>query len=198
MSPHGAQFLHRRPSVFPACASQPQGSFTRIRPPTRHQGIEVLAQPSRIEISQCLRELPVRTSASRGKPVAQEAHDDGLRLGLGRLLVEERGAHVEIAPLASQPGQCTQALERAPDATPRRPARSHGQSHAQPARRDPDLVNRLFLTGLGARQVGKQPLHMLAHESRRGQFVLLAWLLHSSASLKQDSLAHKNADGLGV
>ena len=193
-----AQLLDRRPSVFPACTSQPQGRFARIRSATRHQDIEVFAQANRIEIAECLGQLAVGTSAGSSKSVVQETHDDRRHLGLGCFLVEERSAHVEVAPLARQSGQRTQALERAPHTTPRRSLYSHGQGHAQPARGYPDLVNRLFLTGLGAWQIGEQSLRMLTHESRRGLVTLLARRLHSPASLEQDLPAHKNVDAVRV
>jgi hypothetical protein len=119
-----------------------------------------------------------------GKPVAHEAHDQLRNLGSGRFLVEKRNTDVEIAALAGQPGQCAQSLERAPHPTPCWLLRSHGQGHAQPARGDPDLVNWLLLPGLGAGQVGEQPLHVLVHELRGGPIALLARGLHGAASLE--------------
>ncbi len=179
-----AQFFERRPSVLPARTSQAQGSFARIHPAARHQDVQVLAQPSRIEFRECPGQLPVRPRTLGGKPVAHEAHDQLRNLGSGRLFVEKRSTDVEIAALAGQPGQCAQSLERASHPTPCWLLRSHGQAHAQPARGDPDLVNWLLLPGLGAGQVGEQPLHVLVHELRGGPIALLARGLHGAASLE--------------
>jgi hypothetical protein len=102
-------------------------------------------------------------------------------------------------PWPSQSGQRPQPFESALHATACRLVGSHWQGHAQAARGDPNLVNRLLLSGLGARQVVEQALSVLAQKSRGGQFFLRAPRFHSAASLERESGGHKAArNGAGV
>ena len=96
--------------MLPAHGSQPQGRLTRIRTLACHQDVQVFPQSGRIEIRERLGELPVGARSRRGKPVVQKTHDDRRDLRAGRFPIEKRGTDVEIASLACQPGQLTQAL----------------------------------------------------------------------------------------
>jgi len=173
VSAQRAQFIECHPGVPPAGFGQAQSSLARVGPAAGNQDVEILVQSSRIEIGERLGKRRVGMVARSRKPALQETHHRGRDFGPRHFGIKERHADIKVASLPSQPGQRTQALERAPHAAPRRSLRGHRQSHAQSARSDPDLVNRLFFASLGAWQVGKQPMHVFAQELRGGLPALL-------------------------
>jgi PPK2 family polyphosphate:nucleotide phosphotransferase len=164
--------------VPPACFGQSQSSFTRNGPAARNQDAEILVQSSRIEIGERPGKRRVGMVARSRKPTSQETHHRGRGFGPRHFGIKECHADIKVASLPGQPGQRTQVLERAPHTAPRRSLRGHRQGHAQAARSDPDLVNRLFFAGLGAGQIGKQPLHVLTQELRGGLPALLFLPFH--------------------
>ncbi len=108
--PQRAQLFECHTSMLPAHGSQPQGRLTRIRTAACHQDVQVFPQSGRIEICERFGELPVGTGSRGGKPVVQKSHDGRRNLGAGRFPIEKCGSDIEIASLARQTGQLTQAL----------------------------------------------------------------------------------------
>ena len=173
VSAQSAQFIECRPGTPTAGFGQAQSSLARVGPAASNQDVEILVQPSRIESGERLGKRRVGMVARSRKPASQETHHGGRGFGPRHFGIKERDADIKVASLPGQPGQRTQALDRAPHAAPRRSWRGHRQSHAQAARSDPNLVNRLFFAGLGAWQIGEQPPHVLTQELRGGLLALL-------------------------
>jgi len=198
VSAQRSQFIKRHARVPPAGFGQSQSRFIQVCPVARNQKVEVPVQPGRIEISQHLGKLRVGMVARRRKPASQKTHHRGRGFRPRHLGIKERDADIKVASLPGQSGQRTQALKRASHPAPRRSLRGHRQGHAQAARGDPNLVNRLFFASLGAWQVGEQPLHMLTQELRGGSLALLDSPSHRAASLERRSPTDKTTNDTGV
>jgi len=172
VSAQSAQFIECHPGAPPACLGQAQSSFARVGPAASNQDVEILVQPSRIEIGERLGQLRVAW------PRAVSSRLRRRRTTVGAAWPEAPSAS-KSATLTSRSRPCpasrVSARRRLIERRTRAPpvfARPQAEPRAGGARR-PGSGESVPLAGLGAWQIGKQPLHVLTQELRGGLLALL-------------------------